>query len=83
MNNSEPLTIDEYQKLFKILELVSLNIERLLNSGVLSESSDDEQINQSQERIDDFKKKIQKEKGVVQKLRAYLKHRKEIEQNRK
>jgi len=35
MNDSKPLTVEECDKLLQLLELVSQNIERLLNQGVV------------------------------------------------
>ena len=82
--NTNPLTPDEYDNLFKLLDLIAHNISRLLNSGmVLAESSSDEGIETSRRRIEDYKKRIQKERDRVQTIRTYIQHKKEIDRNRK
>lgn len=85
MTNQQPLTLDEYEKLFQLLELLSLRIEQLLNQGVaaLNESLDDEQIHSSQRKIEAYREKAAKEKLRLRKVREYVRRKKLLNKQHK
>jgi len=76
--NNEPLTVDEHDKLFQMLELVSQNIERLLNQGVMLTEGDDEQISSSQRKIHQYRENIRREQEKIQRIRKWLRHKREV-----
>ena len=83
--NNNPLTPDEFEKLLKTLELISTNIQRLLNQGVvvLDESLDDEKIKSSTSKIDSYRQKIERERQRLKRVKDYLRRRREQDQRRK
>ena len=79
MNNT-PLTVDEYEKLFTMLDLLlSRNLERLLNHGaILTENGDDERISSSQRKIHQYRENIRREQEKIQRIRKWLQHKRAI-----
>lgn len=82
--NQQPLTIDEYERLFRVLDLMSKNIDRLLTQGVavMNESLDAELMDSSQRKIQNYRTKIQREQDRLRKLRDYLRRKKGLNRKR-
>ena len=82
--NDSPLTPDEYEKLFKALELVAQNIERLVNQGItMTEGMDSQEIQSSQKRIETFRSRMEKERQRIHRIRDYARHRNEVNRKKK
>ena len=77
--NTNPLSPEEYKKLFKLLDLVSQNVERLINFGTtMSEGFENQEIESSENRIDSYRQKIQREQKRIRRIRDILRHRSQI-----
>ena len=77
--NTKPLTQAEYEQLFRLLDLVSQNIERLINSGTtMAEGFENQEIQSSENRIDSYRQKIQMEQKRIRRIRDILRHRSQI-----
>lgn len=73
---NDPLTEEELEKLFKILEAICFKLMRLFNQGaVLDETFNDERIGNGREKIENWRIKIAKEQSRIRKLQDYLKKR--------
>jgi hypothetical protein len=86
--NTTPLSPDEYDKLFTMLELISsrisTNIARLLNQGVvMDESLDDERIHSSQRKIEKYRQSVGRERDRLKRIRDYLHRKKDQDRKRK
>ncbi len=82
--NQNPLSPDEYEKLFKVLELVAQNIERLLNQGItMTEGMDSQEIQSSQKRIDTYRSRMEKERQRIRRIRDYARHKNRTHQHKK
>jgi len=77
--NENPLSPEEYEKLFKLLDLVSQNVERLINYGfTMSEGFSNQEIQSCENRIDTYRNRIQKEQQRIRRIRDILRHRSQI-----
>ena len=82
--NTTPLSPDEYDKLFRMLELVSQNIERLVNQGIaMTEGIDSQEIQSSQKRIETYRSRMEKERQRIHRIRDYARHRNKVNQKKK
>ena len=80
VSNDNPLSVLEYERLFKLLHLVSNNVERLLNYGTtMNEGSNDQQLQSAQDKIETYRDRIRKEQERIQRIRAFIAHRKQID----
>lgn len=76
MNNSTPLTPEEYLPLLDVLLLMLVKLERLLDQGLLlSEGGEEGQIQNSQKRILQYRERIRREQERIKKLREWLRRR--------
>lgn len=83
-NDNDPLTPEELEKLFRAMELMCQNVQRLLNQGVLAtESIDDERITAARRKIDQYRDQIRKEQLRVKRIQSILKKRKAAQTLRK
>ena len=79
MKESKPLTVKEYDNLFRVLELMSQNIERLLTQGVvLTEGGEESQISSSQNRIHQYRERIRREQERIKRLRQWLRNKRKV-----
>jgi len=81
--NENPLSPDEYLKLFRLLDLVSQNIERLVNQGVtMTEGFESQEIQSGQDRMEKYRGRIQKERDRIRRIRGYIRHKNQVDRKR-
>ena len=81
--NDNPLTPDEYEKLFKLLFIVSQRLEQLFTQGAaIYEGVQNQEIQSCLHRIDTWHERITKEKERIQRIRSIIQRHNQINRKR-
>jgi uncharacterized protein YfkK (UPF0435 family) len=84
LNENDPLTPEEFEKLLHALDLTCRNVLRLLNQGIIvAESLDDERITSSRKRMDRYRSQLRKEQLRVKRIQSIAKRRRAAQIRRK
>ncbi len=83
-NQNNPVTKNDAELIFKLLDIITAEIYRLFDSGmVLDESAGEYELEKLQNKMASKQMEIQKLRQMISKTRQYITRRKQIERQRK
>ena len=79
---NDPVTRNDAELIFRLLDVITAEIHRLFDAGMVLERADDYEVEKIRNKIDRKQGDVKKLRQMLTKTRQYISRRKELERQR-